>query len=214
MTILFRRAHIEKEKLREIIFKNPESLEPGLRFIDCRLGTAEEGVIDFLGVDKSGRLAIVNCEVAKDDAMMLTALSQMHWLKKNESLVKRLFFSENIDITQTPQIILINESFSEKVMSAVPQLISYDVRLVEFKYIIAGSNDAIMFEDVLHTKNLTNIAASFHRESPQNKPEICAPAPAASAEESGEKTELSFDDIVLTPEEIAEFMKFDRKPNL
>ena len=119
MTSVFRRTNISKEKLREIITKNSQSLLDGLVFIDLRLDADECGVIDFIGVDIAGGLVIIDFDVECKNDLLITALSQAYWLKKNQGLIKRLFFSENIDYNKVPKILLIAESFSSKLIAAL-----------------------------------------------------------------------------------------------
>ena len=112
MTIIYEISQLDKKKLREIIIKNPGCLDPNLSFIDMDLGT-DEGIIDFLGIDKTGGLVIVNIDVKEKNEALISMLSQVHWLKKHKDLIKRLFLNENIDFTLPPQVYLVSSSFSE-----------------------------------------------------------------------------------------------------
>ena len=134
MTTIFRKIQIKKEKLKEIILKTPECLLPGLSFIDLKLGTEEEGFIDFLGVDKAGHLVIVNLATDDNEQILIAALSQMNWLEKNKGLIKKLFFSENVDFEQPPKILLVGPGFSGKLKSAAKQIMLREIKFVEFKY--------------------------------------------------------------------------------
>ncbi|MFH2138281.1 MAG: hypothetical protein ABII88_07185 [Candidatus Omnitrophota bacterium] len=218
MTTVFRKTVIEKEKLREIILKNPEYIQPDLSFIDLKLGTEDEGIIDFLGVDKTACLNIVNFSTGENADLLISALSQAHWLRKNETLVKRLFFSENVDLTQSPVIMLIGSDFSEKSKSAAKQINGHLIKFIQFQYVISQDQDAIFFEEVFcNKKNLqqeiavevkekesitqttVSLKSSVIRKETLPVPEVSAEAPHPRIEE-----------ILLSPEEIAEFMDFDR----
>ncbi len=210
MTSIFRNALIDKEKLREIILKNPEYLQPALSFIDLQLGSEEEGIIDFLGVDASGELVIVDFDTKVNNDLLISALSQMQWLKKNQSLLKRLFFSENIDFSQTPQVFLICPAFSEKSISAAKQLAWLDVKFIQFKYIVAEGQDAIVFEEVFCNKKHDRYLRPV-RSKEADIEKILTFKPPLVSPESLPRVEPSVDEgISLTPEEIAEFMDFDK----
>jgi len=219
MTIVYKKAEIERGKLREIILKNPDCLQSGLSFIDIELGNVDVGIIDFLAVDKTGKLAIVNFDSEENNGMLICALSQMQWLKKNENLVKRLFFSENVDFTQAAQLIFVGPTFSEKFRSALKQLISLDIKLIGYKYVVQDTKDAIFFEDLftnkassktitgsdsapVKTQDSLNLKAKSTLEIPQR---IESPKEKENPAFEG----LSLDEIALTPEEIAEFMNFE-----
>ena len=217
MTTVFRKASISKEKLKDIITKNPQSLMDGLSFIDLQLVTDEQGTIDFLGVDKAGRMVLVNFDTSSEDGMFITALSQMYWLKKNHGLIKRLFFSENIDFSLDPQMLLISDGFSGKLKSAVKQTKLQDIKLVEFKYIITQGKDAIIFEEVFTSKKVSTAEISFVQEKKGfveekniSEYEELQNNFAQPDNKQVNVPRLILRDVSLCPEEIAEFMEFEK----
>jgi len=213
MTTIFHRAYIQKEKLKEIILKNPTSLLDGLRFIDLGLGAEEEGVIDFLGINIKGQLIIVNFDSSVNDLMLVNSLSQMQWLKKNEALIKRLFFSENVDFSQPPRILLIGPGFSEKLKSAVKQCLSCDIKLLEFKYIVSQDKDAIIFEEEFSNK--VCLPRDESKEDKKITEKVIIPSGVCRVREPGEtkKQEFILEEVTLSPQEIAEFMDFEEVLN-
>jgi len=211
MTTIFHRAQIDREKLQEIILKNPKDVQEGLSFIDHQLGTQEEGVIDFLGIDKTGRLVIVDFDIRENDRLLVEALSELQWLRENTRLIKKLFYNENVDFNKAPRLVLIGPSFSEKSKSAVRQLMTFNIKLMQYKYMVGKTEDALFFEEIY-----------FNETSQQSLPKSTYVEP---------KTELSFEykptlpksippkiaintpkseQVSLTDEEIAEFMDFDK----
>ncbi|MBU4305411.1 MAG: hypothetical protein KJ893_07325 [Candidatus Omnitrophica bacterium] len=210
MTTIYYRAQIDKEKLREIILKNPGCLLHGLNFIDQQLGTEEEGVIDCFGVDKTGGPVIVNFGVTdNNDQILVDALSQMQWLKKNENFLKRLYLSENVDFNQSPQIVIVAASFSDKLKYAAKQLLWHDIRLIEYRYTVAADKDAIIFEEVFYNKRAAGVRVNAASPKPELK-EVLAPEPGASFSPVQADTASEAEEITLTPEEMAEFLDFDR----
>ncbi|MFH1062555.1 MAG: hypothetical protein V1747_06680 [Candidatus Omnitrophota bacterium] len=221
MTTIFHNAQINKEKLRQIILKNPQSLLAGLSFIDLEMATDESGVIDFLGVDITGRMVVVNFDTQANDQMLIEILSQIQWLKKNEGLIKRLFFSESVDFEQAPQMLLVCPVFSNKIQSAVKQLTDKDIKLLKFKYIVSNADDAIIFDEVFSSINSASAPAlktqlSTDRESimvdraalTKHAPLIKKTVSEISEDAKKEQSPL-YDVITLTPEEITEFMDFN-----
>ncbi|MBU1087817.1 MAG: hypothetical protein KKD05_09925 [Candidatus Omnitrophica bacterium] len=220
MTTIFHNAQISNDKLREIILKNPQTLLPGLSFIDLQMSTDESEVIDFLGVDTNGRMVIVNFDVNPNDQMLIDVLSQIQWLKKNQGLIKRLFFSESVDFDKSLQIVLVSPVFSSKLQSAVRQLSDKDIKLFSFKYIVSQSDDAIIFDEIFsHIKTADSRSLKNQSLDEQAKKaaecsvffqkEQIVKNPGLGFEKSEElKKEQAplYDVITLTPEEIAEFM--------
>ena len=207
MTIIYEISQLDKKKLREIIIKNPGCLDPNLSFIDMDLGT-DEGIIDFLGIDKTGGLVIVNIEVKEKNEALISMLSQVHWLKKHKDLIKRLFLTENIDFTLPPQVHLVSSSFSEKLISAAKQILIRNIKLIQYKYLINNGQDAIFFEEIF----CNHVYGEYIR--PTNKEESKVEdfhtfKSAIIAEEKKHVNSCGNEEISLTPEEIAEFMDFD-----
>ena len=208
MTIVFRKIQIGKDKLRDIILKNPECVQPGLSFIDLNFGNDDEGVIDFLGVDQAGRLIIVNFEVNESDKLLILSLSQMHWLKKNKSLIQRLFINENVDFSCAPIIMLISPMFSPRTIAAAKQLLEQEITLLKYQYIIAGTEDAIFFEAILNirqSESIKDIQVQENVIAGAEEEPIKSALPKKETVVSQKKNKIE-----LTPEEIAEFKDFDR----
>ena len=212
MTTIFYKSQISCDKLKEIIVKNPQTLRTSLSLIDRNLGGDEAGAIDFLGVDKTGRVAIVDVDVRGNDDLLLTALGQVRWIRKNAGLLKRLFFSDGIDFSQPIDIILVCPEFSPKIQAAVEQFPEYDIRLIKFEYITTGTDDAIYFDEICRSQQGAVIPSAAEEES---KNTVIAEEPVA-AQASRSSVHIPEDDtfplreVTLSPEEIAEFMDFDR----
>ena len=208
MTTIFSKSHIDREKLKEIILKNPSCLSPYLKFIDTDLYT-EEGSIDFLGVDKAGRLVIVNFDIEESNEALISVLSQVQWLKKCESLIKRLFSSEKVDFTLPPQIFLVASCFSDKLKSAAKQISMQDIKLIQFKYLINKTQEAIYFEEIFYNQVDSKHISPISREKAKVKDSTTF---KSSIDQKEKKTAITpeSEGIPLSPEEIAEFMNFDK----
>ncbi len=233
MTTIFRKAQIKREKLKEIILKNPGYLQPDLSFIDLQIGSREnDGLIDFLGVDENGRLMIVDFDSLENDGLLITALSHLQWLKNNEVLIKRLFFSENIDFDKTPSLMLIAPSFSAKFRAAAGLIEFMPLKLISFNYIRAEENDAIFFEEIFsnssNQKKMEEDAVEYLAVPPAEQPprheepaliypqdrqsqEDYMPSQPRPSQPGPEKKGPSLEEIALSAEEIAEFMDFDKE---
>ncbi|MFH1459840.1 MAG: hypothetical protein ABIG64_05645 [Candidatus Omnitrophota bacterium] len=239
MERVFQKQKIPRKKLKEIILKNPEALSPGLSFIDLELGTQENGFMDFLGIDDTGRLVVVNFDIeSANEGILEGTLSQLQWLKDNETLIKRLFFNENIDFNRAAEIILVCDCFSKKIQSAAKQLELNDIKLIEVKYVVNQDIEGVIFEKIFDNKQQGQLSAvTLHKtieieqdetlsspgEIPAEKkitkkfkPAIVSPVlqKRTSSENIQKKEALSLDDINLTPEEIAEFMDFNKTHKL
>ncbi len=188
-------------KIREIILKNPDYLQSGLSLVDHQLDTGDHDIIDFLGVDNTGRLVIVNIDIEENVGMMVSALSQIQWLKKNEGLLKRLYFNEKADFKRSPQVLLIGPGFSEKLKEAAKQLLYLDMKFIEFKYLIAVDMDAIIFEEVFNNKQ-------SKEKDPKNKNNLPSGYLSGSKIQPGKIPQSV--KVSLTQEEIEEFIDSDK----
>src|SRR3972149_4900372 len=158
MTVALHWGEIDKEKLRDIIFKNPEFVQQGLSVIDTQLGTEEEGIIEFLAVDKDGRLVLINFDTRENDNLIVSSLSQAQWLTKLENVLKRLYSNVNFD--QFPVLLIIAPFFSEKVKAAAKQITSHDIKFIEYKYILVEGRDAVVFDEVFYNKSHNHAKSS------------------------------------------------------
>ena len=188
MTVALHWGEIDKEKLRDIIFKNPEFVQQGLNVIDTQLGTEEEGIIEFLAVDKGGRLVLINFDTHENDNLLVSSLSQMQWLTKIENVLKRLYVKENVNFDQFPLLLIIAPFFSEKAKAAAKQITSHDIKFIEYKYMLVEGRDAVAFDEVFSNKS----------RSAAKPLEIVPPRP------------LPLKEIRLTPEEIAGLLNFEK----
>ena len=224
MTKIFNKSIIDKEKLRQIILKNPQSLIEGMNFIDLQLDAGDHGIIEFLGIDSNGRMILINFDVNPNDSMLLDLLAQSQWIKSNQSLIKRLFFSENVDFKQPQELVLVCPVFSGKTMAAAKQL-GKNIRLIRYNYIVSNDDDAIIFDEVYSSVDSFSVKDNKPPAEKKTvdflKPEIVKKQhiSGSRAESKEQKTEPEKDKeerlelpdynmVSLTPEEIAEFMDF------
>lgn len=204
-------AQFDKEKLRDNIFKNSVALYQGLTFIDSQLGTEEEGIIDFLGVDKAGRPVIVDFDTQENDNLIIYSLSQVQWLVKIKSLIKRLYFNENVDFNQTPLILLIAPSFSDKAKSAIKQLSTIEIKFIEYRCLSVQGQDIVVFDEVFYNKKYSHKICLLDANN-KEKEEILKRKPVEPEHmpHMREEKVIAAQGVALTAEEIAEFMSFDR----
>jgi hypothetical protein len=202
MTTIFNKSQIQKPKLKEIILKNPDCLDPNLTYIAVDLNT-EEGQIDILGLNSNGQVVIVNMDIEENNEALISILNQIQWVKKYKSLIKRLYSSKNVDFTMAPQAYLVSSCFSKKLRSAVEQIDIENLKLIQFTYLINENQNGIFFEDIFSTQE--NV------EQPHLDREGISPVEVPIIEENrkGSHTPKS-EEIALTPEEIAEFKDFNK----
>jgi hypothetical protein len=208
MITIFRKSQIDRERLREVILKNPDCLDPNLNFIDVDLNT-KEGTIDLLGIDSTGQLVIVYVDIEERNEVLTSVLSQIHWLKKYESLLKRLFSGKNIDFTQSPQVYLVSSYFSEKLKAAVKQIVIQKIKLIQFNYLNHKDQDAIFFEEVFCTQEYGEKIRPTSDVKSEDE-ELLTFESTVISENKKDVLSPGGEEITLTPEEIAEFKDFDK----
>lgn len=122
----------EKE-LHELIEKEIEALEPGIKILKYEFPCGDRGIADFLYVDSGNRLGIIEVKKDQDEDMLFQGLRYYDWVNKNSHAVANMFPGGQIDGNQSPRLTLIARSFSDDLRSlsthVIPEveLFSYSV---------------------------------------------------------------------------------------
>ena len=112
--------------LKAMILAHPETVESGFRILDADLKAGDAGVIDLLGLDRSGALTLVAFAVPDLDAALMQLLDQSRWAMAERELLSRAY---SLPLTPTdpagrPAIrcILLAARFSHMFLARLGQL--------------------------------------------------------------------------------------------
>ena len=134
MTVTFKEIEIEREpELREMIRRNPEIIEEGLKVIRTEFPT-DSGPIDLLCVDGEKRLTVIELKLKEDDIALMQALRYYDWVFSNRDRIREMIHGEDIDSEKEPKIVLIAKSFSETLRSSA-KYVKPRADLFEYKYL-------------------------------------------------------------------------------
>lgn len=122
----------EKE-LYELIEKEIEALEIGIRILKHEFQCGDRGTVDFLYVDSGNRLGVIEVKKDKDEDMLFQGLRYYDWVNKNCHAVANMFPGEKgeIDANEPPRLTLVARSFSDDLKS-LSTLVVPEVELFEY----------------------------------------------------------------------------------
>ncbi|RKY34208.1 MAG: hypothetical protein DRP78_06885 [Candidatus Omnitrophota bacterium] len=225
MVTIFNSTPIERQTLEKIILGNPESISQGLKIIGHNFALEDNGIIDFIGLQSTGQLAILSICVDKNDYLLIDLLSYAQYLRKNQGVVTQLFAEHNINFSQKIKIFLIASNFSEKLRLAAAQFSADELALIKFIYLVSGksggSKGIIFKPDTFNSQAQENV--SLKKNTAKQDYTYAQTENELSIEDEkikDEKKDFSLEniqdnsedelDVLLSEEEKAEFINFDK----
>jgi hypothetical protein len=211
MTTIYHKSPITLQKLREIIFNNPDTIKQDFKILDSDLDI-EDDQIDLLGIDKFGAVVIIKIDNTADSDSFISAINQIFWLKKSSELINRLYLDKKIHFGLKPQLIMISSSFSKKLIMAAQQFQNIEIQYIEFTYLQNKTHDAIIFETIFQNKDQSiqmNIKGDESTREHISSQKLVSSVQKSQTIKSNNSRQS--DIISLTPEEIAEFDNFDEE---
>lgn len=120
----------EKE-LHDLIEKDIEALEPGIKILKHEFQCGDRGTVDFLYADSGNRLGLIEVKKDTDEDVLFQGLRYYSWIDKNRYAVASMFPKDKIDPSENPRLTLIAKSFSDDVRS-LSTYVNPDVELYEY----------------------------------------------------------------------------------
>ena len=119
---LLEEIEIQEKVLEELLYKNPNYLEEGLRAIGRQFPT-DSGPVDLICVDEDGILVVVELKNEEDDYQLLQALRYYDYVVEHIYELIRHFEKSGIIISdKDPRLMLVAPSFSETLKRAAKYL--------------------------------------------------------------------------------------------
>jgi hypothetical protein len=100
------------EPIRALIRSDPAVIEHGLRLFDFDFKMGPEATIDALGVDRSGRLALVAVASSDPDAALARLLDGHLWVADQRDLLGRLYAERGVNSDRPARGFLLAPSFT------------------------------------------------------------------------------------------------------
>lgn len=123
----------DEKELEDLIKKNPEQIEKGLKVIANQVITPK-GRIDLLCVDKEGVLTIVELKVDQDDDHLKQAINYYDWVFENMDWLRNNYPAFSISNETRPKIILVAKNFTDSVITSAKYFAEvFDIKLYVYK---------------------------------------------------------------------------------
>lgn len=145
---LLKRVEIEEKRLEEILYKNPEYLEEGLKPVGRQFPT-DSGPLDLLYVDENNVLVVVELKNEENDYQLLQALRYYDYISEHIYELVHHFKNRDIPISdKNPRLMLVAPSFSDTLKKAAKYL-GIKIELKEYIAVkISDENIGLIIQDV------------------------------------------------------------------
>lgn len=125
---------VSEKQLEEMIKKEPDLIEDGLRYIDHQR-KAGRGPLDVLFVDSGNALVISELKVIEDEGMLIQGIDYYDFVTSNIDGFARAYKDRKIDPMQNPRLFLIAPSFSIQLLNRC-KWIDIPISLFTFQCIV------------------------------------------------------------------------------
>jgi hypothetical protein len=122
------------------------ALEDGLRTIDAAVGCHPCGEIDFLAVDRSNQLTVIDFDTTANDGLLVRGIGHFTWIVDNLSLVRRMYAQESINFSVQPRLFLLAPQFSPLIRASARQIARPRINWVRYQVVQTSSGPGIFFE--------------------------------------------------------------------
>src|SRR5437899_4543040 len=110
----------EPHRLKALIVADPSIIEDGFRILDRDLRAGPSGVIDLVGVDRSGCLCLVGVAREDADAALLRLLDQHLWAADQHDLLRRLYAGSGLVADLPGRCVLFAPAFGPSLLRRLP----------------------------------------------------------------------------------------------
>lgn len=151
----YKAVEVSEKELEELVRKNPDLIEEGLRYVDHQVRT-ERGPLDVLLVDSGNALVVAELKVTEDDGMLVQGIDYFDYVARNIEAFARAYKEKGIDPTQEPRLFLIAPSLSSALLARC-KWIDISLSLFSYKCLLFndGNNDIVpVFSEVVFPSRL------------------------------------------------------------
>jgi len=209
----------DPKELMEIVSKELEGIEKGLRMIGNDIPVDEKTKIGMLCHDEKGQLVIVEPALKEGGDLVIEALKCADFVDKFKMMLAATNPKSKIDVTKPPRVILLLPECSEETIRLVKRIKDIKIDLYTWEYLKIGDSKGLHIEPIL-ISSLEKMEKPKRKE--EKKPEKVAkkkeekkeePKPAKPAEpkEEEKKLEPEAQKPKITPEPITMKPKEEKK---
>jgi len=135
-----------KEEIIQLLNVNTSALESGLSAVDRAVPCDPSSTIDLLAVDSLSQLVVIALEAARDDGVLLRAISQYDWIVGHLPLLRKLYQGRAINFSAPPRVLLVAPEFSPQLTCAAHRIQSPRIGCYRYRAIAVPSGTAVFFE--------------------------------------------------------------------
>jgi hypothetical protein len=139
-------ARLARPDVAAAMKEHLSALEAGLKLIDGGIPCAPCGEIDFLAVDRTNQLAVIDFETGETDELLIRGLGHSDWIVGNVPNLRRMFRGNAINFSLPPRLFLLAPEFSSRVRCAARQVVSPEIEWIRYQLLEMAGGTGIFFE--------------------------------------------------------------------
>ena len=186
----------DPKELMEIVSKELEGIEKGLKMIGNDIPVDEKTKIGMLCHDEKGQLVIVEPALKEGGDLVIEALKCADFVDKFKMMLAATNPKSKIDATKPPRVILLLPECSEETVRLVKRIKDIRIDLYTWEYLKIGDSKGLHIEPIL-------ISSLEKMEKPKGKEEKKPEKAAKKKEEKKEEPK---------PARPAELKEEEKKP--
>ena len=167
---------IEKpEELMEIVSKELEGIEKGLKMIGNNIPIDEKTKVGMLCHDENGQLVIVEPTLEEGENLVIQALKCADFVDKFKMMLAATNPKSKIDVTKPPRVILLLPECSEETVRLVKRIKDIRIDLYTWEYLKIGDSKGLHIEPIL-ISSLEKMEKPKEKEEKKEEPKPAKPA--------------------------------------
>ena len=139
----------DPKELMEIVSKELEGIEKGLRMIGNDIPVDEKTKIGMLCHDEKGQLVIVEPTLEEGENLVIQALKCADFVDKFKMMLAATNPKSKIDATKPPRVILLLPECSEETVRLVKRIKDIRIDLYTWEYLKIGDSKGLHIEPIL-----------------------------------------------------------------
>ena len=138
----------DPKELVNIVSKELNEIEKGLKIIGNEIPVDEKTKIGMLCHDEHGQLVIVQTAIKEDKNMIFEALKCADYVDKFKTMLAATYPKSKIDTAKTPRVILLAPEYSEEVINIVQRIKGVQINLYTWGYLKIGDYKGLRIEPI------------------------------------------------------------------
>jgi len=160
---------VDPDSLKALIVAQPKAFEDGFRVLEVDLSAGRAGIIDILGLDRSGALTLLAVTSGDPDAVLLRLLDQQVWVADQRDLLRRIHDQAGLDLERPVRALLLSPTFTERFLRRL-ELFAQPVTALLARVVTVSGQGLLLIEAAAPIFGLA-IGPSFKAAVPVGPPE-------------------------------------------